>query len=539
VGKRRGMNLGSPYLQEMKNSQRLVWPTMFFYLAIVYTLASSAVHAEVSDVCDGNFTSDTVKALAKQLSQAPYLAPQMVLPKELENLDYDQYRDIRSNPTATIWGEQSTYFRLQVLSRGFIFRDSVEMTLVKNGRCHPIRYDKKYFTTGTVMKSPMPSEEIGFSGFRILFPIHRFSVFDEVGVFQGASYFRSLGANQVYGVSARGLAVKTAEPEGEEFPAFRAFWIEEPARASKSLVIYALLDSPSVTAAFRFTLHPGQKSLHSTTFMDVEATLYPRVILNKVGIAPGTSMFYFSPNGRVAIDDFRNEVHDSDGLLIFNGYGERIWRPLANPKKVEVSVFVDENPLGFGLLQRERDPQNYQDLEALYEQRPSLWVEPMGLWGKGSVVLIEIPSNAEIHDNIVAFWRPDQPLAAGVEHHFAYRLWWGDVPALVKKYAWVAATRQGRGDSNASTPLRRFIIDYKAAEDISRESRKKTLPEAVVSTTAGAIKNVDVQYNPIMDGYRVSYIFDPAESSAAELRVDLKPQNEQQAEVWIYRWTQQ
>jgi glucans biosynthesis protein len=491
----------------------------------------------VSYVCDGNFTGDTVKALAKKLSQAPYIVPHVALPPELENLDYDQYRDIRSNPTATIWGEKSINFRLQVLARGFIFRDSIEMTLVENGQCHPLAYDTKYFTTGTVMKSPMPSENAGFSGFRILFPVHRFSIFDELGVFQGASYFRSLSAKQVYGVSARGLAIKTAEPEGEEFPAFRAFWIEEPAHASKSLVIYALLDSPSVAAAFRFTLHPGEKFLNPTTIMDIEATLYPRVVLDKVGIAPSTSMFYFSPNDRAAIDDFRNEVHDSDGLLIFNGYGERIWRPLANPQQVEVSVFVDENPLGFGLLQRERDPRSYQDFEAFYERRPSVWVEPMGLWGKGSVVLIEIPSNAEIHDNIVAFWRPREPLAAGVAHHFAYRLWWGNVPTLVKKYAWVAATRQGRADSDASTPLRRFIIDYEAAEDISRESRKKTLPKAVVSTTAGAIKNVDVQYNPILDGYRVSYIFDPGESKTAELRVDLKPQNEQQAEVWIHRWT--
>lgn len=519
----------------MRTFKKLVWQPLAVCLAIIFALAASQVRAEIKYACEGSFSPDTVKAFARKLSQTPYRASPVPLAAEIENLDYEQYRDIRSNSARTIWADKPTLFRLQVLPRGFLFHDVVELTLVKNGQCQPIHYDKNYFKTGTVKKVDMPVEDAGFSGFRILFPVHRFNHFDEVGVFQGASYFRSLGANQVYGLSARGLAVKTAEPEGEEFPAFHAFWIEEPESPSRSLVIHALLDSPSVAGAFRFTLHPGQKYLDLTTMMDVHATLFPRVVLDKVGIAPGTSMFYFSPNGRRDVDDFRNEVHDSDGLLIFNGFGERIWRPLANPKQVEVSVFVDENPLGFGLLQRERNARNYQDFEAFYERRPSLWVEPMGLWGKGSVILIEIPSNAEIHDNIVAFWRPQTALAVGTEYAFAYRLWWGNVPTSVQKYAWVSATRRGRATVHAPSPLRRFIIDYETS--IQSTNKKKTLPEANVSATSGVIKHVDVQHNPILDGYRVSFIFDPGESKASELRVDLKLQNQQPAEVWIYRWT--
>ena len=248
----------------------------------------------------------------------------------------------------------------------------------------------------------------------MLFPINRRSVFDEVAVFQGASYFRSLGEGQVYGLSARGLANKTAEPEGEEFPAFRALLDRRAVVArAQTLVVHALLDSPSVAGAYRFEIHPAHGATARATTMDIEAVLFPRVELGKVGLAPLTSMFMFSPNGRISADDFRPEVHDSDGLLMFNGRGEHIWRPLQNPAQVEVSAFLDVNPVGFGLLQRDRNPADYQDFEAVYDRRPSLWIEPVGGWGEGAVVLTEIPSDAEIHDNVVAFWRPKAPLPAG------------------------------------------------------------------------------------------------------------------------------
>ena len=223
------------------------------------------------------------------------MPPKTPLPKALANLDYDHYRDIRVRPSSTLWADQGGQFRLQLLPRGFVFTDPVEVALVAGGRCQRIAYKPDLFITGDVMKSPLPTEDAGFSGFRVLFPINRRSVFDEVAVFQGASYFRSLGEAQVYGLSARGLANKTAEPEGEEFPAFRAFWIEEPAtRAAQTLVVHALFDSPSVAGAYRFQIHPGHGATHATT-MDIEAVLFPRVELDKVGLAPATSMFMFSP----------------------------------------------------------------------------------------------------------------------------------------------------------------------------------------------------------------------------------------------------
>jgi len=493
-------------------------------------------HAEATYIRDGAFDRNTVTDLARRLSRAPFAPPKAPLPKALSDLDYDQYRDIRVRPSSTLWADQDSEFRLQLLPRGFVFTDPVEVAVVAKGRCERIAYKPDFFVTGDVMKAPLPTEDIGFSGFRALFPINNHSKFDEVAVFQGASYFRSLGEKQVYGLSARGLANKTAEPEGEEFPAFRAFWIEEPSsRASETLVVHALLDSPSVAGAYRFQIHPGRGATHATT-MDVDVVLFPREALAKVGLAPATSMFMFSPNGRGSADDFRPEVHDSDGLLIFNGRGEHIWRPLQNPKQVEVSAFIDVKPVGFGLLQRDRNPADYQDFEAAYDRRPSLWIEPAGDWGEGAVVLTEIPSDAEIHDNIVAFWRPKAALPAGAEYRYAYRASWGDGPPEALERARVVATRRGRADVRGPTPLRRFVIDYLPAAKMARAARTH-LPQASVSASVGDIKNIVVSDDPLIGGYRLTFVFDPRDAKAAELRAELTFSGRQSAETWVYRWT--
>ncbi len=299
--------------------------------------------------------------------------------------------------------------------------------------------------------------------------------------------------------------------------------------------MHALLDSPSVAGAYRFQIHPGRGATHATT-MDIDVVLFPRVELAKVGLAPATSMFMFSPNGRNSADDFRPEVHDSDGLLMFNGRGEHIWRPLQNPAQVEVSAFLDVKPAGFGLIQRDRNPADYQDFEAAYDRRPSLWLEPVGDWGEGAIVLTEIPSDAEIHDNIVAFWRPKAPLPAGGEYRYAYRASWGDEPREALERARVVATRRGRADARGPTPERRFVIDYLPAAKMAHAPRTP-LPQAKVSTSAGAIKDIVVADNPLIDGYRVTFVFDPRSAKVAELRAELTLSGRQTAETWVYRWT--
>ncbi len=530
------------------------------FLATMVTCA--VARAEPQFARDGDFDLKMVEQMARTLSESPFAKPKSSLPKSLAELEYDQYRDIRFAPEATVWEEGGRRFRLQYLHRGFLFVDPVEIAIVSKGQARHVAYSPSMFTVGKLMTTPLPDEDIGFSGFRILFPLNHADRLDELAVFQGASYFRSLGRDQVYGVSARGLAIKTGDSTGEEFPAFRAFWIEEPNRFSRTLVVHALLDSPSASGAYHFTIIPGR-----AVQMNVEAVLFPRSELGRVGLAPGTSMYMFSPNGRTKADDFRPEVHDSDGLLMINGRGEHLWRPLANPAELQVSAFADKSPMGFGLLQRERNPASYQDFEAHYHRRPSLWVEPVGDWGEGDVDLIEIPSNSEIHDNIVAFWNPRTPIAAHAEYRFSYRLLWGEVPRPEPGRARVLATRRGRADVRNPTAVRLFVIDYSrpgprgarlrgnpgslparrvahfaASDDVSwilnaRRNPPRELPRATASASAGDIRDVVVAENPMTGGLRVSFVFDPKQAKVAELRVDLAFTNKWRAETWLYRWT--
>jgi glucans biosynthesis protein len=497
------------------------------WLALV---GATAARADPLYARDGAFTRATVEAIAKTLSLAPYVAPQSPLPKSMTGLDYDHYRDIRFRPTESIWRNDKRYFQLQLFHRGFLFVDPVEIAIVDEGVAHHLAYNPELFSTGKVMTAALPKEDIGFAGLRILYPLNRSGLFDEVAVFQGASYFRSLGRDEGYGLSARGLAIKTGDPTGEEFPAFRAFWVEAPAQRSHVLEMHALLDSPSTTGAYHFKIYPGQ-----ITMMEIEATLFPRTPLAKVGLAAGTSMFMFSGNGRSAADDFRPEVHDSDGLLIVNGRGEHLFRPLANPLQLQVSSFVDHAPQGFGLLQRNRNQADYQDFESHYERRPSLWVEPDGDWGDGAVVLTEIPSNSEIHDNIVAFWQPKTPLPEHAEARFLYRLFWNGEPHTSSRYARVLATRRGRADVRNPTPVRLFVIDYSPAGGTGEERGEK--PHAVVTSSAGEVRDVVVSDNPLTGGRRVSFAFDPKDAKLAELRVELNFKGKQRAETWVYRWT--
>lgn len=497
--------------------------------------AAQATNVAASLATDGPFTRSTVSEIARRLSRVPYAPPTSRLPDVLKNLTYDQYRDIRFKTSMAVWADSGLPFQLQLFHPGFYFKEPIEVAIVQDGQAKHLPYSTDMFDFGPLVPKGIPDTDFGFAGIRIHGLMNRPDYFDEIVVFQGASYFRSLGKGQVYGISARGLAVKTAEPEGEEFPIFRAFWIETPLKDSETIVLYALLDSPSVTGAYRFTIRPGMP-----TTMDIEADLFPRVDLAKFGLAPGTSMFFFGPNDRIDVDDFRPEVHDFDGLLILNGRGERLWRPLANPSTLQISSFVDAGPRGFGLIQRDRDFVTYQDLEADYERRPSLWVEPVGDWGQGGVTLVEIPTNSEIHDNIVAYWQPKDPIPAGSEYSFAYRLSWGGDPTFVQGGMVVADTMIGRASLEEDSPQRRFVIDFAPQQLL--EGKPAPEPKATVTTSAGTISNVVVIPNPKIgqgQGWRVNFELDPEKATLVELRVVLDFPDERPSETWVYRWTPQ
>ncbi|MGE5770813.1 MAG: glucan biosynthesis protein [Hyphomicrobiales bacterium] len=472
---------------------------------------------------DQPFDANVARRLAQELARKPYQQPDTSLPDEFKNIDYDAYRSIRFRPEQAIWRSEKLPFQLQFFHRGWIFKDRVNIYVVKNGRAQPVDYSPDLFDFGKA-KPPPSDADFGFAGFRIHAKINRPDYYDEVGAFLGASYFRAVAKGQAYGMSARGLSVRTADPKGEEFPAFTNFWIEQPAADTNSLVVHALLDSPSAAAAFRFTIRPGE-----TTIYDTELVVYPRADLAQAGIATGTSMFLFDANDRVGVDDFRPAVHDSDGLAMRSGRDEEIWRPLSNPRELQLSYFNDINPRGFGLMQRERDFFAYDDLESHFEKRPSLWAEPIGDWGEGQVQLVEIPTKEEIHDNIVAFWRPKDPLKAQGEYFFTYRLHWGEAQPNPKRLARFAKTNIGAG----SNGTRRFVLE--AVGGPLWSDQNEVTPN--LSVSKGEIHNLVLQPNPQTGGMRVGFELDTKGEALVELRAQLKNADNPISETWLYRWT--
>ncbi len=469
-----------------------------------------------------SFDAQAVRRLAQEMAAKPYKAPDKSLPAAFKDLDYDAYRSIRFRPDRALWRGEGLPFQVEFFHRGFIFTDRIDVFVVSEGQAHPVVYSPDLFDLGRV-KPPAQNTDVGFAGFRLHAPINRPDYYDEVGVFLGASYFRAVAKGQIYGLSARGLSIRTADPKGEEFPAFRTFWIEKPAKGTNSIVVHALLDSPSAAAAYRFTIRPG-----ATTIYDIEMSIYPRNDIAEAGIGSLTSMFFFDANDRVGVDDFRPGVHDSDGLAVRNGRGEEIWRPLSNPRDLQVSIFSDVNPRGFGLMQRERDFFAYEDLESHFEKRPSAWVEPIGDWGEGAVQLVEIPTKEEIHDNIVTFWRPKDALKAKGEYTVTYRLHWDEDKSEPKDTVKFIKTRSGAAPDNG----RRFVLELSGAAVRGELTGLKPL----VAADKGEIKNLVLQKNQQTGGARISFELGTKNEKVIELRAQLMREDQAVSEVWIYRW---
>lgn len=469
----------------------------------------------------GDFTATTVPEMARSLAAQPHRRRTDPLPRGFARLDYDSYRRITFDPAKALWAGQGLPFQLQPHHRGFLFQDRVDLFEVAEGRATALAYRAGDFRFDGMAP---PEGDIGFAGFRLLCPLNRPDHFDEVCVFLGASYFRAVGRGQAYGLSARGLALRTADPAGEEFPAFTAFWIERPAAGDAAIRVHALLESESVTGAYRFDITPGD-----TTRMEVTATLFPRRDIQRVGLAPATSMFYFAPQDRQGVEDFRPAVHDSDGLLMHTGTGEQIWRPLANPRDLQVSGFQDRNPRGFGLLQRSRGFAEFQDLEANYHRRPNLWIEPLDGWEAGEVHLVEIPTRSEIHDNIVAAWSPQRGLKAGAPLALRYRLHWGGQEQADGRLLRFAATRAARIREGAA---QLFILDTAPVPASLAE-----LPEVSLEASPGQIRNMALRTNPETGGLRLSFELEPGRARLSELRVRFKRGEVPISESWSWRWT--
>jgi periplasmic glucans biosynthesis protein len=469
------------------------------------------------------FTFDTLLADAKRRAATPYAPQHNRLPAGLDKLSPEQYRSIRFNPDAGIWRTEELPFRLELLRAGYNLQTEVTISTVENGKARDVVATPAMFQMESAFPAQLGKVSVPLSGFRVRSRINSNKIWDEFLVFQGASYFRAVAKSLLYGLSARGLAINTAEPSGEEFPAFTHFWIEQPAARAGALVFYALLESESTTGAYRFTVQPGVETL-----IDVDLTLFPRTDMRVAGIAPLTSMFLFDETNRGRLDDYRPEVHDSDGLMIAAASGEQIFRPLANPIKLQVSTFTTQQPKGFGLVQRSRQQSDFEDFDAQYERRPSAWVEPKGDWGPGSVELVEIPSGRESNDNIVAFWRPSQPLTAAHPAHFAYRIIWNAEPAQPKSLGKTVATRSG---ASLDGKRRVFLLDFVGAGE------KVDGLRIDLATSAGRVSNATLMSNGALHGLRASFEIDPRDADLIEMRLRIMRGDHPVTETWLYRWT--
>lgn len=520
---RAGVSTFCPSRRFMRTARCAI--AIFCFLAAAMNVFSATKPAAAPPA----FTFDDVVVKAKELAAQPFQDPTGIVPDFLFKATYDQWRDIRFETDKSLWRSENLPFEVQFFHLGFFYDRPVKINVVDAKGVEPIPFSTDLFNYGANdFKAKLP-DNIGFAGFRLHYPINRKDYRDEVAVFLGASYFRAIGKNMGYGLSARGLAIDTALDSGEEFPYFKEYWLVKPSPKDKEMVVYALLDSVSLSGAYKFVVRPGK-----ATLIKVETTIFRRRQVGKLGIAPLTSMFLYAENtNQRPIDDFRPEIHDSDGLLIADGTGEIIWRPLVNPKRLLVNAFQLNNPKGFGLLQRDLDFDHYQDLEARYDKRPSVWITPVGEWGKGHVELIQIPSGSEVDDNIVSFWVPatlpdlKEPIA------IAYDMSWSFPADDPTAGGYVSATRTGMvRDKN----LRLFVIDFKGGK---LDKLPDALPvgsplEGIVTVGEGTtIVEKHLDKNDPNGGWRFVFQF-KSESEGPLDKVLPKPKNQPSLEMRAY-----
>jgi periplasmic glucans biosynthesis protein len=473
------------------------------------------------------FTFSGLTNMARDLSQRPFQKPAIHDPELLEQLDFDAYQEIRFRPDAAIWSHGDGPYPIELFHAGRYFKEPVRIYIVSaQGSAREVRYSPDLFTYGKSTFAKALAADTGFAGFRVLTA----PGMPDWLAFLGASYFRSPGETGQYGLSSRGLAIDVAMPTPEEFPRFTSFWLE-PLAGKRGIAVNALLDSPRVTGAFRI-----ETVRETGTLMAVEARLFPRADIERIGIAPLTSMFWYGKHNRRMALDWRPEIHDSDGLGIWTGSGERIWRPLNDPLSVQTSTFVDVNPKGFGLLQRERQFSAYEDDSTFYEKRPSVWVEPVGDWGEGAVQLVEIPTADEIHDNIVAYWTPKEPYRARGQYEMRYKLHWRLEEPYPAPLAKVVATRAGLGGIPGQPRPKgtvRYCIDFHGGK-LSQFSQRGDV-ELVVTALSGVIERQAIYPVASTDKWRAIFDFTAVSANPVDIRLFLQKGNEALSETWLFQ----
>ncbi|VWX62794.1 Glucans biosynthesis protein D 2 [Burkholderiales bacterium 8X] len=488
------------------------------------------------------FSFDRLVGLAKSLSSRPFVADSSLPADVLQRIDYEEHGKIKYDPNDALFRDGPGAFPVTFFHLGRFFQTPVHMYVTESasgdGFAREILYDSALFSMPPESPARQLKDGAGFAGFRLQESRNGdqqklpWQTNDWVA-FLGASYFRAIGELYQYGLSARGIALDAAVPEKpEEFPNFTRFYFEPPAPDSNAVTVHALLEGPSITGAFKFVMQRTKAVL-----MDIEARLFLRKDVARLGLVPLTSMFWYGETTKPTAIDWRPEVHDSDGLAIWNGSGERIWRPLNNPSQTRASAFSDNKPRGFGLLQRDRNFDHYQD-GVYYEKRPSLWVEPIGDWGEGSVQLIEIPTDDEIHDNILACWVPKAPATAGSSYNLKYRLHWTDQEPYPSPLARCIATRIGRGGQPGTQRpqgVRKFMVEFIGQPLVALPFGVK--PELVLTASRGKFSYIfsEAVPNGVPGHWRAQFDFTPEGNEPVDMRLYLKNGDQTLSETWLYQ----
>jgi glucans biosynthesis protein len=495
-------------------------------LACLALLAGGVPRA--ADAAKPSFDFDDVDARARALADESFKDAGPNLPGPLQHLDHERHAAIRFKPESARWHGAKLPFEVEFFHEGWLFDRPVKINEIVDGAAREIAFDPAAFDYATTGIDPSATKGLGWAGFRVRYPLNLPAYKDDVMSFLGASYFRVLGKGQLYGLSARGLAIDTAQASGEEFPRFVEFWIERPKARAQQLVFYGLLDSPRTTGAYRFAFVPGVDSV-----VEVTARVYLRDKVEKLGIAPLTSMYFHGSNQAAAGEDYRPQVHDSDGLSIQSKDGEWIWRPLVNPKRLLVTSFALDSPRGFGLMQRARKFAQYEDLSTHYEAHPSAWVEPMGDWGKGRVELVQIPAPDETNDNIVAYWVSDRTAQTRQPIDLHYRVHWQKDDESHPPNAWVVQTLRGKGYATKPDDSIGFVVDY--AGPMLRDLPAGTPVDADVTADAnGAIVGKQVRRNSATGGWRIELRLRRIDAGKpVELRATLRS-GTTVSETWSY-----
>jgi periplasmic glucans biosynthesis protein len=472
-----------------------------------------------------------LEKVAAQLALQPYQAPTQQLDPFFEGLKYDGHRQIRFLRDKALFYEQGDTFHVEFFHPGWMFKKPVVFYNIKEPQTVDVPFDRSHFEYGDLKVPADAKNPLGYAGFRVLAPDSLIKRPFEFMVFMGASYYRAVTTQLGYGISARGVAVNTIGGEPEEFPDFTHFWFQQPKAGEKSFKLLALLNGPSVTGAYEFIATPGV-----STETKIKATLHLRKQVKMLGISPFSSMFWFGENSNPKPYDFRPEVHDSDGLQVEIEDGPSIWRPLDVSRDMRLSIFETDKLKGFGLAERDRDFNNFQDLEANYHRRPAVWVEPVSGFGKGAVTLIELASGEETWDNIVAMWKPDQLPATPAEPlKVEYNLHWIDqhFPGLLCR---VISSRRGFVmDSDDHL----YVIDFGKGLETAADKPKDWTPDidVVLSGGEGKVMDKHVMRNSETGGWRAFFKLDiPEETNLLELTMELKDDKKVISERWMYQW---